>query len=83
MLNGLIPLPWFMRKRIEPKLYFLKCVKCNYEENVGIGISDISDTYNVADETSPEPHRISVLPKVCPKCGGKLKKNKIPVIIQY
>ncbi len=82
MLNGLIPLPWFLRKRVEPKIYHLECTKCGYAEDVEISAPDAVVAYHDPD-TPPEPRQVDELPLVCPKCGGKLKKTKIPVMLRY
>ena len=83
MLKNFVPLPWFMRKRIEPNIFRVFCPKCEYEETLEIGSQDVVVHENPDCDHSNAPRMVAELPKACPKCGAKLKKEKIPVIIRY
>lgn len=83
MLRNFIRLPWFMRKKIEPKIYRIFCLKCDYAETVEMENPGVSTYHNPDCDSANDPRIVSKLPKICPICGAKLKNERIPVILQY
>ena len=83
MLKNFVPLFWFMRKHIEPKIFRVYCPKCDYEETLEIESPNVFVHENTDCDHSNVPRMVAELPKICPKCGAKLKKEKIPVMLRY
>ncbi len=75
--------PCFLRKRNPgPEYYQMTCTKCDFDRKY-----ELARNYTVIgnpEEKDSEMYEIvEKLPEVCPKCGAKLKKEKLPVRIFY
>ncbi len=75
--------PWFfMRRNSGPEFYRMTCTKCDFDKQY-----ELARNYTIihapdCDETD-SPEVVDELPKVCPQCGAKLKKEKLPIKIVY
>lgn len=75
--------PWFFLKRNSgPAFYHMTCTKCDFEKEYELA-RDYTVVHNPDCDETDSPEVVEELPKVCPKCGAKLKKEKIPVKIVY
>lgn len=72
------PFP-FGRKKA-PEFYRMSCPGCGFSKLYELEKADT--VYNDPENgPSGDPEVVKELPKVCPKCGAKLKKETIPVRI--
>ncbi len=82
MFKKTIDYPWLNRRNIEPKIYSVRCSKCDYLEDFELSNCDVDIAIN--DEAhNILPKIVNSIPTNCPKCQAKLKKTKIPVKICY
>ena len=73
-------LPKFLQKRVEPKVYGVKCPHCSYTAIMQVvEPGEENSVQNNGDEVV----LVQKLPKHCPQCNGKVKIEKIPVNIIY
>lgn len=75
-------LPPFPFRRKTPEFHRMSCPKCGFS-----GLYELKKDctiYNNPDcDNSDNPKLVEELPKVCPECGAKLKKQTIPIRIFY
>lgn len=75
--------PWFFLKRNSgPEFYHINCTKCDFEKEYELA-RDYTIIHDSDSNETDSPEVVDELPKVCPKCGAKLKKEKIPIRIVY
>lgn len=75
--------PWFFGKRnAEPEFYHISCTECDFDKQYELA-RDYTIVHNQDCDRSNSPEIVEELPKVCPKCGAKLTKEKLPVKIVY
>ena len=72
--------PWSFGKSKGPAFYRMTCPACGFDRTYELAKRDTvcNDPENAP---SSAPEIVETLPAVCPKCGGRLKKEKIPVQI--
>ncbi|MBQ4107712.1 MAG: hypothetical protein IJC73_09090 [Lentisphaeria bacterium] len=75
-------LPYRFRKKNEPQFYLLTCPKCGFKKMYEQGNYEVvvCDP-DCAPSSSPEV--VEKLPTACPACGAKLKKENLPIKINY
>ncbi len=79
----LIQFPWFFRKRNPgPEFYRMTCAKCDFDKKYELA-KDCAVVRNPENDAPEMIEIVEELPKVCPHCGAKLKKEKLPVKICY
>ena len=83
MFKGRNPLDIFRRKALEPKIYLMSCGNCDFSEQFELENKSLQVCHNPELDHSQEPQMLAELPKLCPKCGAKLKKTRVPVKIRY
>jgi len=66
----------------KPEFYLVKCKSCDFHQDYIVG-NFCAIPNDSPDEQVDVPEHVDELPKVCPKCGGKLEKKKIPGVIKY
>ena len=74
--------PFPFGKTKKPLYYRMTCPKCGFEKIYELA-KDYTVWQNPDCDHSNDPEIVEELPKVCPKCGAKLKKEEIPVRIFY
>ena len=74
--------PFPFRKMKKPLYYRMACPNCGFDKQYELA-KDYTVYNNPDCDHSNDPEIVKELPKVCPKCGGKLKKEEIPVKIFY
>ncbi len=75
--------PWFFRKcNSGPEFYHMTCTKCDFDKQYELA-RDYTVVHNPECDQTDFPEVVDKLPEVCPKCGAKLKKEKIPIRIVY
>ena len=75
--------PWFFRKLNKaPKFYHLSCTQCDFAKEYELENGSVV-VRNPDCDNPDTPEVVEKLPKVCPNCGAKLDKEKIPVQIIY
>ena len=83
MLKGRNPLDWFGTQKLEPQIYRVTCTKCNNSEKLELENDSIRAWRNPDVDHSQDPRVVSELPELCPACGAKLKRERIPVKLRY
>jgi ssDNA-binding Zn-finger/Zn-ribbon topoisomerase 1 len=83
MLKGRNPFDWMRKRELEPKIYQVTCTKCNYTEKLELENEAVHVWNNPEVDHSQDPRAVSKLPELCPTCGAKLKKERIPVKLRY
>ena len=83
MMKDLFPFQGGMRKKLEPQIYRVFCTKCAYAEKVELENAVVTVWRNPDFDHSQSARPVSELPTLCPKCAAKLKKERIPVKLQY
>ena len=61
-----------------PEFYAMSCPKCGWEETLELDPCEM-DVITLDGEAPKGPRSVTELPKRCPKCGAKLKKEKLPI----
>lgn len=79
MLKGRNPLDWFRKQKLEPQIYRVTCIKCNYSEKLELENKALRVWCNPDVDHSQDPRLVSELPTLCPTCGEKLKTERLPV----
>lgn len=75
--------PCFFRKsNSEPEFYHMSCTECDFDKQYELA-RNYTIVHNQDCDQSNYPEIVDELPKVCPKCGAKLKKEKLPLKIFY
>lgn len=74
--------PFFPFRRRGPEFYRMTCPKCGFSREYHLA-KDVTVIRNPDCDHSDDPEIVEKLPGVCPKCGARLKKKKLPVIIRY
>ena len=74
------PLP-FGRKK-DPVLYRMSCPGCGFHKLYELE-KESTVCHDPENGPSGAPEVVKELPKICPKCGAKLKKETIPVKIYH
>ena len=78
-----VRLPWLSLKRNPgPDFYHICCTQCDFDKQYELA-RDYTIIHNPDCDQTDSPEVVEELPKVCPKCGAKLKKKKLPVRIFY
>ena len=72
--------PFPFGKKKKPLYCRMICPKCGFEKTYELA-KDYTVWQNPECDHSNDPEIVEELPKVCPKCGAKLKKEEIPVKI--
>ena len=73
-MNGVIRLPCFFRKKIDPVYYRVCCPECGYTETLE----------QEGECEDPEEHQgVAASAKVCPVCGAGVTRKRIPVLLRY
>ena len=75
--------PWISWKRNPCQEYYrMSCAQCDFDRKY-----ELAKNYvvwrNPECDHSNDPEIVEELPKDCPKCGAKLKKEKLPAKIWY
>lgn len=83
MLKGRNPLDWFRKQGYEPQIYRLSCTKCDFSEKFELDNKDVQVWRNPEVDHSQEPRPVAELPELCPACGAKLKRERVPVKLRY
>ncbi len=82
-MNRLIPFsPWPFGPR-HPQFYLCRCEACGFTQTCEVGdyeVISLDETEAKADDAFVQ---VKEVPKSCPKCGGRLKKTKIPSPVKY
>ena len=72
--------PWPFFKMRGPAFYRMTCPACGFDETY-----ELAKGYRVCNDPAcdhtDDPAVVEALPAVCPKCGGRLKKEKLPIRI--
>ena len=68
MLKGFINLPWWLRRRSEPKVYDVCCPQCGWRKTIELG--KVSEDSRCIHGEEPVMEIRETLPENCPKCGG-------------
>ena len=74
--------PWFLRRNSGPEFYHMTCTKCNFAKQYELA-RDYTVIHDPNYDETDSPEVVDALPKLCPKCGARLKKEKIPIRIVY
>ena len=75
--------PWFFRKcNSGPEFYRMTCTKCDFDKQYELA-RDYTIIHDPDSDETDSPEVVDALPKACPKCGARLKKEKIPIRIVY
>ena len=74
--------PFPFNKINKPLYYRMTCPTCGFSKEYELA-KDYTVYLNPECDHSNDPEIVEELPKVCPKCGGKLKKTLLPVKIFY
>ena len=74
--------PFPFNKIKKPLYYRMTCPNCGFDKQYELA-KDYTVWRNPDCDHSNDPEIVKELPKVCPKCGAKLKKEEIPVKIFY
>ena len=67
--------------KLEIKAYHLHCPQCGCERMVVLKNPDFEAAYTAPDGTASQFEPVDTVPAQCRKCGGRLKKRKIPIPI--
>ena len=60
----------------------MTCPNCGFDKQYELA-KDYTVIRNPDCDHSNDPEIVKELPKVCPKCGGRLKKRRIKVFLRY
>lgn len=71
---------FFTHKRNEPEIYRMTCTGCGWSQDMELTTAEVIQTED--PDAGKGPVIVSELPERCPGCGGKLKKEKIPLFIR-
>ena len=63
-----------------PEFYAMSCPKCGWKETLELSNCEM-EVITLDDEPYRGPRSVTELPKHCPNCGDKLKKEKLPIRI--
>ena len=63
-----------------PEFYAMSCPKCGWKETLELDPCEMT-TITLDDAPPTGPRSVTELPKNCPECGARLKKEKLPVRI--
>ena len=75
--------PWFfMRRNSAPEICRLTCAKCGFDHQYELA-RNCTVLHDPEGDDPDTPEVVDALPKACPKCGARLKKEKIPIRIVY
>lgn len=61
-----------------PEFYAMSCPKCGWEETLELTPCEM-DVITLDGEAPKGPQSVTELPKRCPECGARLKKEKLPI----
>lgn len=63
-----------------PEFYRMSCTKCGWEDAFEL---EPCETITIALPGTPPDrwHHVTELPRRCPKCGARLKKEKLPITV--
>ena len=61
-----------------PKFYAMSCPNCGWIATLELLPCEV-DVITLTDDSPKGLQSVTKLPKKCPKCGGCLKKKKLPV----
>jgi len=81
-MNLLPPIFPFRRRMKGPEFFRLTCEACGFDRQYELA-KNYTVYHNPECDHSAEPEVVEELPAVCPKCGGALKKERLPVRIFY
>lgn len=74
-MNNFIP-PGFPFGRDPSSFYLCECPKCGFRQSYELGAPSSAIVNGAEDPDSMKT--VEKIPKVCPKCGAKWKKNHMP-----
>ena len=61
-----------------PEFHAMSCPKCGWKETLELAPCEM-DVITLDDEPPRGPRSVTELPKRCPECGVRLKKEKLPI----
>ena len=61
-----------------PEFYAMSCPKCGWQETLELSNCEM-DVITLDGEAPKGPRSVTELPKRCPECGARLKKEKLPI----
>lgn len=70
------------RRHFELKIFRMTCLQCGFEKKYELKKDYIK--FRPSDSSNDDdPELVDELPKVCPKCGAKLRKERIPIKMRF
>ena len=63
-----------------PEFYAMSCPKCGWKETLELDPCEM-EVITLDGALPSGPRSVTELPKTCPECGARLKKEKLPVHI--
>lgn len=80
MLRTILSLrPFRQRLNRRPERYQIMCQQCAYAEDFEVQDGVIVAWRNAQGEMTAIPRDIHALPMVCPTCGNRLRKRRLPI----
>lgn len=70
----------FVPSREKMVVSAMSCPKCGWKETLELSNCEM-EVITLDDEPYRGPRSVTELPKHCPNCGDKLKKEKLPIRI--
>ena len=61
-----------------PEFYAMSCPQCGWKETLELAPCEM-DVITLDGEAPKSLRSVTELPKRCPECGARLKKEKLPI----